>query len=398
MVLLFGMVGCSDRSEQQKSHEPQQKATASLKPNQRPDWMAAPDQIPPHVAPPVQEPDRALLVGVVGPQTGEEASYGLQTLAGVEQAVREVNAQGGIFGQPLAVMHVDDGGSHTTAERAIRELLKQRVIAIIAAPTGWSTFAPVHLINESKTIFMAVGTRRNIGRSGPYIFRFALPEETAIDGLLRHVTNVMMLKRFALVTSSSQDFSLTLSSQFKQSVGKLADSAITLEADLYDAFSGQPDWPKIIKNLHEQSKEFQAVIFTGGVEEGAEMAKAMREVGMQHPIIGSEDFFVPSFLQAGGTAVEGTVLYSSHPPEKKGVTPERFAALAHDACSLLAMAIQKAGALQPSLVRKVLLSGEAFDGMTGRSGFTPQGEPIKQPFLYRVALEKNTPHFVPIVP
>lgn len=356
--------------------------------------MADPQKIPAiEVSQPVEEEDRELLVGVIGPETGEESTYGLQTVAGVEQALRRVNDAGGLQGKPIKMVHFDDKGNPAVIERVIRELIQQKAIAIIAAPTGWSTFSPIHLVNDSKTLFMAVGTRRNIGRGKPYVFRFALPDETAIDDLLQHAVSTG-LTRFALVSSSTQDDSLTLGSQFKQSMAKVPNGEIALEADLYDPFSGQIDHNHVIQSLKDQASTYQAVLFTGDALQGAELAKSMRHVGLSHPILGGEALFSPEFLQTGGQAVEGTLLYASHAPEQPGVLPDRFAALAYDAFSLLAQAMQKAGSPKTSKVQAALLNGETFDGMTGRSGFTSQGEPNKHPFLYRVTTEQKEVRFV----
>ncbi len=49
-------------------------------------------------------------IGVGGPMTGSDAAFGAQLRQGVEQAVADINAQGGILGQKIQLFTGDDRG------------------------------------------------------------------------------------------------------------------------------------------------------------------------------------------------------------------------------------------------------------------------------------------------
>src|ERR1700741_2221590 len=49
-------------------------------------------------------------IGVFGPMTGDAAAYGQSMREGVEIAVKEQNAKGGVLGQQIAVVYGDDTG------------------------------------------------------------------------------------------------------------------------------------------------------------------------------------------------------------------------------------------------------------------------------------------------
>ena len=49
-------------------------------------------------------------IGVAGPMTGGSAAFGAQLKNGVEQAVADINAAGGILGQKISSVVGDDGG------------------------------------------------------------------------------------------------------------------------------------------------------------------------------------------------------------------------------------------------------------------------------------------------
>jgi branched-chain amino acid transport system substrate-binding protein len=374
---------------------------AAAKKAARPAWMAQPAASAP---PKREEKERALIVGVIGPETGAEAKFGLAVLEGITMAAGRFNAQGGLRGEQIEIIHHDNSGGSGQALDIAEALIKKNVVAIFSAPTGWSTFAPTHLANGSRTIFISIGTRRKIARSGSYIFHFALPDETAVDEMLDHAVKELGYRNFALITSSSYDYSLSIASVFKQAVPRHGGK-IVLEADTYDTFSGQTDIGKVVQDLEAGSAEVQAVIFTGSVQEAALLAKeARKDGGLALPLIGGEDLFTEAFLQQGGQAVRGTLLYATFAPDhpsplvrefvaahrgKTNAAPDRFTALAYDAFGLLAQALNDAASLQGRTVRDALVNLKQADGVTGPGHWAADGTPIKRPYLYRVEAGQN---------
>ncbi len=344
------------------------------------------------------EKERALIVGVIGPETGAEAKYGLAVLEGIVMAADRFNARGGLRGEKIEVIHHDNSGGSGQALDIASALVEKNVVAIFSAPTGWSTFAPTHLANESQTVFISIGTRRKIGRSGDFIFHFSLPDEIAIDEMLGYAVNQLGYRNFALVTSSSYDYSLSIASVFKQAVPKHGGK-ILVETDTYDTFSGRTDIGEAVTALKPDSERLQAIIFTGDAQEAAQLAQAAKEEGLKLPLIGSEDLLSEQFLEQGGQATRGSLLYATFAPDRvsrlvtdfvtdhvasKNVDPDRFTALAYDAFGLLSQALEGAGSLNGRAVRDALVNLKEAEGVTGASHWAPDGTPIKHPHLYRV--------------
>ena len=235
----------------------------------------------------------------------------------------------------------------------------------MAAPTGWATFAPTDSANESQTVFISIGTRRKIGRSGDYVFRFSLPDEIAIDEMLGYAADELGYRNFALVTSSSYDYSLSIASVFKQAVPRHG-GRILVEADTYDTFSGTTDIGAVVTALKVGAEGLQAIIFTGDAPEAARLVQAAKDGGLKLPLIGGEDLFSEQFLTQGGQAARGTLLYATFAPDRasplvsdfvtdhvanKNAVPDRFTALAYDAFGLLSRALEAAGSLNGREVR-----------------------------------------------
>ena len=99
-------------------------------------------------------------------------------------------------------------------------------------------------------------------------------------------------------------------------------------------------------------------------------------------MIGSEDLFSEQFLEQGGQAARGTLLYATFAPDRdsrlvndfvtdhvasKNAVPDRFTALAYDAFGLLSQALEVAGSLKGRAVRDALVNLNEAEGVTGAS-------------------------------
>jgi ABC-type branched-subunit amino acid transport system substrate-binding protein len=81
--------------------------------------------------------DGKLVVGSILPQTGSLAFLGPPEFAGFDLAVQEINAAGGVLGQPMEGIPGDSGDATTdTANQTVDRLLSQNVDAIIGAASS----------------------------------------------------------------------------------------------------------------------------------------------------------------------------------------------------------------------------------------------------------------------
>ena len=81
--------------------------------------------------------DAPLKLGTLLPTTGALAFLGPPEIAGVDLAVEEVNAAGGVLGKPIEVVHRDSGDTTTDiATQSVTDLLSQDVSAIVGAASS----------------------------------------------------------------------------------------------------------------------------------------------------------------------------------------------------------------------------------------------------------------------
>jgi len=344
-------------------------------------------------APEIVKDERPLIIGIVGPETGEEATYGTSVVAGALAAAKRFNAQGGIAGKEIKVLHFDDQSDIGLSTKIVKDLISQRAIAILAAPTGSSTFSPIHLVNDSKTIFISVGSRRQLKATGPFVFRTAVPDETATEDLIKYAIKELGVN-YAVVTAADNEFSLELSSLFKRALDKHHGVA-KLEVDTYDSYSGGHNLGAVVAAIKKSPDPLHGVIYTGGAAEAAQLAQELKKAGLSLPIIGGEDLFSEEYLK-GGEAVNETLAYTTFFAENKSAKmdefikdigkdkPDRFAALAYDTFMLVADAIKDAGSTDTTLVREAMINRKDCIGVTGKTSFTSENMPVKHPSICKI--------------
>jgi len=345
------------------------------------------------------ERKRPLLIGIVGDETGENARYGMSVVNGALAAAKHFNAQGGIKGKEIKVLHYNDESKMKNTLKIVAYLIHKGAIAILSAPSGASTFTPIHQINKSRTIFVSIGSRRHIEKSGPYVFRSAVPDEMATEDLIKYTSAKLGYVNYALVTDSFYPFSLDLSSLFKKSVYK-HHGAIKVEADVYDTYTQKKNVGTVIKAIKKSPGPLDGIIFTGGANEGVLLAEGLNKAGLKLPIIGGEDLFSEKYMK-GGHAVEGTLLYSTLSSDDNSskmaefmeeygkAKPDRFAALAYDTFMLVADAIKRSGSTSTAKVRDALIKRKECEGVTGLTSFSSEGESIKHPLICKIKTGKT---------
>jgi ABC-type branched-subunit amino acid transport system substrate-binding protein len=97
--------------------------------------------------------DGKLVVGTILPQTGSLAFLGPPEFAGFDLAINEINAAGGVLGQPVTGIKGDSGDATTdTANQTVDRLLSQNVDAIIGAASSGVTLTVIDKITGAGVV------------------------------------------------------------------------------------------------------------------------------------------------------------------------------------------------------------------------------------------------------
>src|SRR5205814_10570836 len=118
-------------------------------------------------------------IGVIGPFSGIAASVGRNMNEGVQIAVNELNATGGVLGDQIQVVSRDDQFSPAKDAQVARELIDQDHVSMIIGPAGTTNYLAIDpLISRSHTIDMPIVTDPILRtRLNPYTFRIMIPDD-----------------------------------------------------------------------------------------------------------------------------------------------------------------------------------------------------------------------------
>ena len=353
--------------------------------------------------------------GVQGPETGEIAVYGLQTLYGAQLAVKEINESGGINGKPIRIVHYDSRGDKTEALNVAQRLINNdKVCSILGEPTSGAVFAIRKPINDSGTIEISAGATaenvtievdandRKVGDL-PYIFRNTLLDRDGAPATIKFLMDTKGWKNYAVITAIDSDYSVGLSEIFRQAI---SDNGGTVVAEQTIA---EKDTNVSAQVTALKGKNLDAVIFSSYYQAASLIMLELRKQGVNVPMLGGDGLQSPELYKVAADASLGSVFFAGFSPisdseivinfnekiKAAGHEADMFSAQGYDAIYLLANAAKAAGVTncadreQRAQMRDALAATKNFMGVSGNMSFDSEGSAVKKPFIQEVDKDSN---------
>jgi branched-chain amino acid transport system substrate-binding protein len=120
-----------------------------------------------------------IIIGEINSYTGPASGFTLPYRNGMQMAIDEINAKGGVLGRKLEVLHRDDNFSPADALRQANELVLNEKVDLLAgtflSPVG---LAVANYANEKKVVFVAAEALTNQltwSKGSRYVFRVRNP-------------------------------------------------------------------------------------------------------------------------------------------------------------------------------------------------------------------------------
>lgn len=331
-------------------------------------------------------------IGMIGPLTGDYATYGVNVCRGVEVAVEEVNAAGGIDGKLLKLISEDTKGVPDDAARAATKLVDQdEVTAIVGAVLSGETITAGPFANDANVVMISPSsTATGIPDIGEYIFRNCLSDDVQGAQLAEYAATTLGAKKFAILYAKN-DYGEALKNAVQATAKKLA-SVVAVES--YN--DGEQDFNAVLTAI--KSKQPDTLYIAGYYTEAARIAQQAKDQGLSVQLLGADGFFSAKLTELGGEAVEGAIFTASFYPDdpaeavqnfvaayqtKYSEAADMFAAQGYDAMMLVVEAL-KAGDTDRVAVRDALAEVKDFPGITGKTSFLPNGDCDKEVLILKV--------------
>ena len=334
-----------------------------------------------------------ILIGMAGALTGPNAYQGEQQQQGVEMAIADINSAGGVLGQPLRLISVDDACDSGQAIAAAHKLVAEKVAFVVGHQCSGASIPAAGVYERAGIIQMTPASTNprltEEGRSNVFRICGRDDQQGAIAG--------------AYLAARGQDARIAILND-----GSIYGKGITEETQrqlrqnggaemLFDEIEpGRSDYSPLVAKL--QSAGIQIAYFGGYYREAAILIRNAREQGYNLQLVSGDSIASEAFVQVTGEAGEGTVFTSFRDPRRNsgaaslverfrqtGFEPEGYTLYSYGAVQAWAQAVTKAGSIEPRAVMSALRSNE-FDTILGRVSFDAKGD-VRQPgfewFIWR---------------
>ncbi|MBP7248737.1 MAG: ABC transporter substrate-binding protein [Negativicutes bacterium] len=340
--------------------------------------------------------------------TGAVAVYGQSGFNGVELAVEEINAAGGVNGKKLELVKYDTKSEVSEATNGATKLITEnKVKALIGPATSGAGVAAQQIATDNKIPMISPsGTAENVtvdnkGMVRKYIFRTPFIDSFQGIAMGKFASTSLKAKTAAIYLDNSSDYAKGFAKYFEEEFVKSGGTVVTKEAYLQK----HTDFKSTITKMKASNPD--VIYVPGYYQEVSMIIKQARELGMNQPMLGGDGWDSPKLAEvAGAAALENTYMsnhYASGDSDPKvkafeekyqkkyGAKPEAFAALGYDSVYILVDAIKRAGGTDGDKVAEALAKAKDLDLVTGKFSFDEKHNPIKTAVI--VAFKKGEKFF-----
>ena len=329
-----------------------------------------------------------IVLGTLGSLTGSEASFGTVVRDGIQFAIEEANAAGGVRGRKVELRSYDTQGRIEESVAAAKRLLTQdRVVLLLGDVTSSGSLAIADAVQAARVPMVTPSaTHPDVTKQGDYIFRTCFIDPFQGGAMARFARENLKLERVAVLHDARNASSLGLSEAFQEAFKQRGGSVVAVES--YS--KGDNDYRAPL--LAVKKVKPQALYLPGFYSEVGVIARQARELGMTQPLLGGDGWESDRIFALAGGALEGAY-YSSHYAEdnpapelqrfitafraRYGRPPEAASALGYDAARVALAAIAKAEPLSGPAIRDALAATKDFPGATGTLSLDANRNPVK---------------------
>ncbi|MBX6331029.1 MAG: ABC transporter substrate-binding protein [Gemmatimonadaceae bacterium] len=315
-------------------------------------------------------------IGAAGPWT---RPVGITTKQGIELAVAEINAAGGVRGRELRLAVRDDSGDGARAAAIAQQFVESdTVLGVIGDVNSGPTIAAAKVYDGHLALIATSATSPQLSGISPWVFRIISSDSVNGVAIARFVS--ALGRQRAAVIYENDSYGRGLADAFRKS---FTGEIVAMDPIGSDATNLEP------YVAYYKTRAPDIVFAVGGGISGIALLREARRQRLATDFVGGDGW---TAIVSDTAAAEGVYVGAPFTPTdpraevqhfvaayraRYGTTPDDKAALGYDAAHLLARAIAEAGPHRAA-VRRYLASltpATAYHGVTGMIRFQPSGDP-----------------------
>lgn len=331
---------------------------------------------------------KELKIGVILAETGPASLLGGPGIRSLQMLSEEMNAKGGIQGNPIKLVFRDSGGSPEKAISFAKQLIEEeQVFAIIGPSTSGETLKIKDICEKAGTILISCASAELIVNPvARYVFKTA-PNDSLAARQIYQTMQQKGITKVALLAGNDG-----FGNAGKAQLTKLAPEygIEVLATEVYD--KDAKDLSAVVAKI-KAIEGLQAVVNWSIVPAQSILAKNIRQAGWDIPLYQSHGFANIKYVEVAGEAAEGIIFPASRlivaeslpdGPQKEFLLKYKqgyetrfkedistFGGHSYDALMILDKAIAKAG-LDKEKVRDAIENLTGYFGTAGEFNFSPQ--------------------------
>lgn len=333
--------------------------------------------------------EQLVKIGVSGPLSGPNAFAGKDNENGVRLALEELNARHlKVAGKTLRfVLQSEDDAGDPKQGVAVAQKLSDAGVKFVLGPYNSGVAIPAaRVYNAAGALMSTVGTNPKITSSGyAGVFRIVASDEQVGGVMARYAAHDLKLKTIGVIDDRTA-FGSGIANEFK----KQAQAAGIKVAGHEFTTDKASDFSAILTAL--RAKQVEAIFFGGYAPQAAPMARQMKALGLNLPLLGGDTLCSPEMAKLGGAAVDtklrcaqagaiiarqpGGPAFVSKYQQRFQRAPDVYAPSFYDQTMFIAEAMQAANSLDAAAVAQQLRS-RSYRGVVGNYSYDDKGN-LKQ--------------------
>ncbi|MCM2278298.1 MAG: ABC transporter substrate-binding protein [Oligoflexia bacterium] len=334
-------------------------------------------------------------IGEVGSMTGSEATFGTSTHKGIELAVKQVNAAGGVRGKKIELISLDDQGKPDEAATAATKLITQNgVSAILGEVASSRSMAMAPIAQNHKVIMVSPSsTNPKVTELGDYVFRVCFIDPFQGTVMAKYALDNLKIKKVAILRDVKNDYSVGLANFFAETFKKGGGEIVIDQS--YSA--GDIDFKSQLTAIRAKAPE--GIFVPGYYTEVGLIARQARELGVKVPLMGGDGWDSPKLKEIGGEAMNNSYFSNHYSSEDKSPVvqefitqfkaaynevPDGLSAAGYDAAKILFDAMGRAKSLASNDIREALAATKDYPGVTGKIMIDEKRNAVKSAVVLKV--------------
>ncbi len=342
-------------------------------------------------------------IGGIAPLTGDAAVYGLMVQAGVDLAIEEVNNNGGIGGNQVEIVWMDDTHDAVESTNAYNQLVSEGIVALVGPVTTTPTLAvAARAAADNMPMITASATAYDVTSAGANVFRACFLDPFQAQLMAQFAAESLKATKVAVIYDNTNDYSIGLSDSFQAKAKELGMEVVAVES----AKENDADYTPQLSKIADAQPE--AVFVCYYYETAALVLRQSVDVGLEAVMMGGDGWTdIQKQLLDAPELLESAVYCDSFSveddspvaqafvkafSEKHGQTPAGFNALGYDAAKIMLTAMEKAGAGADKQAIVDQLKATDLEAVTGHIKFDDHNDPIKSAFI--MGFENGVPTLI----